>query len=270
MTWIERTAYPRLPSAVSLKELRESFTPSDDEMAWARTHTQSDRHLLALVVWLKCYQRLGSSPAAADTSPALLLNRRGGRLSVRGASNIIQSIASNAGLGDGITAHVGRHTFATALERRGVASDATFRVWRQDGAVRDGSPGTAGRRSRRQSEPVGQDGRDRTVLRQVPGCCVRSGCIRRKHGCGKRNEKSHRRGQIPPPAGRQLTHSRWLVNRSLPVSPAAPTLLSSPTCSATPASPPSAPTPAPPKTTAPRPLTCSPQTADQREQHSVC
>ena len=41
MTWIERTAYPRLPRAVSLKELRESFTPSDDE-AWARTHTQSD------------------------------------------------------------------------------------------------------------------------------------------------------------------------------------------------------------------------------------
>jgi site-specific recombinase XerD len=55
----------------------------------------------------------------ADTSPALLLNRRGGRLSVRGASNIIQSIASNAGLGDGITAHVGRHTFATTLVRGG-------------------------------------------------------------------------------------------------------------------------------------------------------
>jgi site-specific recombinase XerD len=40
-------------------------------------------------------------------------------LSVRGASTIIQSIASNAGLGDGITAHVGRHTFATALVRGG-------------------------------------------------------------------------------------------------------------------------------------------------------
>ena len=65
MTWIERTAYPRLPRAVSLrlKELRESFTPGDDEMAWARTHTRSDRHLLALVVWLKCYQRLRLLPA---------------------------------------------------------------------------------------------------------------------------------------------------------------------------------------------------------------
>jgi integrase/recombinase XerD len=32
---------------------------------------------------------------------------------------LLQSIASNAGLGDGITAHVGRHTFATALVRGG-------------------------------------------------------------------------------------------------------------------------------------------------------
>jgi hypothetical protein len=48
MSWIERTAYPRLPRARFTKELRESFTPGDDEMAWARTHTQSDLHLLAL------------------------------------------------------------------------------------------------------------------------------------------------------------------------------------------------------------------------------
>ena len=63
--------------------------------------------------------------------------------------------------------HWCRHTYATRLQRRGVASDATFRVWREGGAVRDGSPSTAGRRSRRQSEAAGQDGRDRTVLRQL-------------------------------------------------------------------------------------------------------
>lgn len=74
MTWIERTAYPRLSRAVSLKELRESFTPSDDEMAWARTHTQSDRHLLALVVWLKCYQRLGYFPLAAAISGSSVID----------------------------------------------------------------------------------------------------------------------------------------------------------------------------------------------------
>jgi site-specific recombinase XerD len=50
----------------------------------------------------------------ADTSPALLLNRRGRRLSVRGASGIIRTIAADANLEkEHITAHVGRHTFAT-------------------------------------------------------------------------------------------------------------------------------------------------------------
>jgi len=56
----------------------------------------------------------------AITSNALLLNRRGRRLSVRGASDIIRSIAADANLdGEHITAHVGRHTFATSLIRGG-------------------------------------------------------------------------------------------------------------------------------------------------------
>lgn len=56
----------------------------------------------------------------ADTSPALLLNRRGRRLSVRGASDIIRGIAADANLDEEhITAHVGRHTFATTLIRGG-------------------------------------------------------------------------------------------------------------------------------------------------------
>src|SRR5438105_6942488 len=56
----------------------------------------------------------------AITSNALLLNRRGRRLSVRGASDIIRAIAADANLdGEHITAHVGRHTFATTLIRSG-------------------------------------------------------------------------------------------------------------------------------------------------------
>ena len=58
-------------------------------------------------------------PGAA-ASPALLLNRRRQRLSVRGASDIIRAIAAGANLeGEHITAHVGRHTFATTLIRGG-------------------------------------------------------------------------------------------------------------------------------------------------------
>jgi integrase/recombinase XerC len=51
----------------------------------------------------------------ADTNPALFLNHRGGRLSVRGARDVIARIAVTAGLGPDITAQVLRHTFAATL-----------------------------------------------------------------------------------------------------------------------------------------------------------
>lgn len=57
-------------------------------------------------------------PGATD-SPALFLNQRGGRLSVRAAHDIITGIPASAGLDDDITAHVLRHTFATTLVRGG-------------------------------------------------------------------------------------------------------------------------------------------------------
>ena len=62
MTWIERTAYPRLSRTVSARDLDEVFTPTADELLWAQVRTASDQHFLALVVLLKCYQRLGYFP----------------------------------------------------------------------------------------------------------------------------------------------------------------------------------------------------------------
>lgn len=55
----------------------------------------------------------------ADTNPSLFLNHRGGRLSVRGARDVIARIAAAAGLDEDTTAHVLRHTFATTLVRGG-------------------------------------------------------------------------------------------------------------------------------------------------------
>ena len=55
----------------------------------------------------------------AHGSPALFLNRRGGRLTTRGASAIIAGIAEAAALDDPATAHVLRHTCATILVRGG-------------------------------------------------------------------------------------------------------------------------------------------------------
>jgi hypothetical protein len=57
-------------------------------------------------------------PGAA-TSPALLLNRRGGRLSARGAHDILLAIAAEARLDPGFSGHVLRHTFGTRLVRDG-------------------------------------------------------------------------------------------------------------------------------------------------------
>jgi site-specific recombinase XerD len=135
-----------------------------------------------------------------------------------------------------ISSHWIRHTTLTWVEGRGVASDATFRAWREDGAVRDCAPSTARRRPRPQGEPAGQGGRDRTALHRMPGCCDHSGCIRCKHDAAKTTKKRSDEGRChhQPVAG--LTHSAWLVNRSLPVN-------------ATSASPPLRPTPAT-KTTA--------------------
>jgi hypothetical protein len=65
VTSVDRTAYPRFPRVVSGRELAETFTPSDSEVDWARGRTQDAGHLLALVVWLKSYQRLGYFPKLA-------------------------------------------------------------------------------------------------------------------------------------------------------------------------------------------------------------
>jgi hypothetical protein len=57
---------------VSRRELAEPFTPTGDEMEWARERTQDLQHLLALVVWLKSYQRLGYFPKAGDVPFAVV------------------------------------------------------------------------------------------------------------------------------------------------------------------------------------------------------
>jgi site-specific recombinase XerD len=88
---------------------------SKDGRDWAmrdyRTHLQT--------VLKRSHATVNDALAAVDDNPALFLNQRGGRLSVRGAHDIITGIASAAGLEDDTTAHVLRHTFATTLVRGG-------------------------------------------------------------------------------------------------------------------------------------------------------
>ncbi|MET7339121.1 DUF4158 domain-containing protein, partial [Nonomuraea sp. NPDC005650] len=77
MASIDRTAYPRFARAVSARELAEVFTPSLAEVEWARGKTQDDQHLLALLVWLKAYQRLGYFPKLADVPAVVAEHIRG-------------------------------------------------------------------------------------------------------------------------------------------------------------------------------------------------
>ena len=65
MTSIERTAYPRFGRLVSARELT-GMSPRSTKVQWARDLARSDSHLLALMLWPKCFQRLGYFPRRTD------------------------------------------------------------------------------------------------------------------------------------------------------------------------------------------------------------
>jgi integrase len=71
-----------------------------------------------------------------------LLLRHGQRISATGLRNELRRAAATAGL-DEVTPHQLRHTFATALEVRGIAFDASFGVVGDRDAVRDFGFGAA-------------------------------------------------------------------------------------------------------------------------------
>ena len=134
--------------------------------------------------------------AARDNGAAFLFESSWKKpYSTRGVRAMLARYAAKAGLAHNMPPHRLRHFLFTWLKGRRVALDATFRVWREEGAARDGASGAARRRSRPQGGPAGQGGRDRTVLRQMPGCCVHSGCIRRKHDAAKATKKRSDEGR---------------------------------------------------------------------------
>ena len=152
------------------------------------------------------------------TDGPILLNSRGARMDRHVATRRLRRLAETAGVR--ITRphpHMLRHTFVTTMQGRGVASDATFRAWHEDGAVRDAGPSAAGQRSRRPGEPAGQGSRDRTLLSQMPGCCIHSRCIKVQHDAARATKKRSDEGRCHHRPVVALTYSAWLVNRSLPV-----------------------------------------------------
>ena len=77
MTAIHETAYPRLRSNLTDKELRELYTPTPEEMAFVRQVTSSTVTALGVVVLLKTFQRLGYFPAMATLPPHLMAHLAG-------------------------------------------------------------------------------------------------------------------------------------------------------------------------------------------------
>ena len=66
MASIERTAYPRFKSSLTVNELHTLYCPTDDELAFISTHARGDAQQLTLLTLLKCHQYLGYLPALAD------------------------------------------------------------------------------------------------------------------------------------------------------------------------------------------------------------
>ena len=168
---------------------------------------------------LGCYLHQERPAAAATDRVFVVLKgpRRGLPLSAEGLDEVLAGARRRAGLAHA-TCHELRHTCLTRLQRRGVASNATFRVWCEDGVAGATGPGAVGRQAGRQTKRTGQAGCDRTVLRRMPGCCVHSRCVKVHHDAANATKKRGGEGSCHHRPVVTLTHSAWLVNRSLPVS----------------------------------------------------
>ncbi|MEV5322724.1 Tn3 family transposase [Nonomuraea sp. NPDC052634] len=73
MTWIERTAYPQFKRLTSARVLHVFFTPSSEEVAWAEQRTGSLESRFALVLALKCFQKMARFPAP-DEIPEVVID----------------------------------------------------------------------------------------------------------------------------------------------------------------------------------------------------
>lgn len=76
MASIERTAYPRFKRNPVAKELDALYTPSDDELGFARTLARKAQPRFGLLLLLKSFQRLGYFPAVEEIPPAIVQHVR--------------------------------------------------------------------------------------------------------------------------------------------------------------------------------------------------
>ena len=122
LTSIDRTAYPRFRGIVSARELVQGFTPTPDEAAWARGKTIADQAFLALVTWLKCYQRLRRFPDLEEVPAVVIDHIRAGLGLPDDVAAVVESARSAARYRDVIRERLG--VKYEAADVRGVAEAA--------------------------------------------------------------------------------------------------------------------------------------------------
>ncbi|MDA8255183.1 MAG: DUF4158 domain-containing protein, partial [Betaproteobacteria bacterium] len=76
MASIERTAYPRFKRSPSIRELGALYTPTDDEMHFARIIARKHQPRFGLLLLLKAFQRLGYFPAVDDIPATIVQHVR--------------------------------------------------------------------------------------------------------------------------------------------------------------------------------------------------
>jgi Domain of unknown function (DUF4158) len=72
MPRLQDTAYPRLKSVLSARDLNTAFTPTPDELLLARRLTKGSAAQLGFLVLLKLYQRLGRAMSLAEAPQAII------------------------------------------------------------------------------------------------------------------------------------------------------------------------------------------------------
>jgi integrase len=126
----------------------------------------------AVAEWL----RDGRPPGALDRCVFIPIKAPHRGLTSGGITQVVAAAAQRAGLGV-IYAHRLRHSAATAIQRRGVASDATFRSWREEGDAGDSGGALPLPATDSSRETAGQSESIRTILHRTQRCLIQFRCV---------------------------------------------------------------------------------------------
>lgn len=93
MTAIKRTAYPQFKQQPTAKELIELYTPTLEEIEFAKSRVKNKSGLLRLLVMLKSFQRLGYFPHP-EWVPHTVINHLRSHLKLSDGVSAIPSVRS--------------------------------------------------------------------------------------------------------------------------------------------------------------------------------